>query len=38
MFVFLVIQGIMCSPLFEGKSYKEMNAMVGRVLEDIGRV
>ncbi|PHJ21750.1 hypothetical protein CSUI_004402 [Cystoisospora suis] len=29
-------KGILCSPLFEGKSYKEINAMVGRVLEDIG--
>ncbi|PFH35197.1 hypothetical protein BESB_060840 [Besnoitia besnoiti] len=29
-------KGVLCSPLFEGKSYKEINAMVDRVLEDIG--
>ncbi|KFG60835.1 hypothetical protein TGRUB_225720 [Toxoplasma gondii RUB] len=29
-------KGVLCSPLFEGKSYKEIYAMVDRVLEDIG--
>ncbi|CDJ43020.1 hypothetical protein, conserved [Eimeria tenella] len=28
--------GILCSPLFEGKSYKQINAMVDRVLEPLG--
>lgn len=35
--VCLFLQGILCSPLFEGKSYKEINLMVARVLEDIGK-
>ncbi|EDO07128.1 uncharacterized protein BBOV_IV007740 [Babesia bovis T2Bo] len=28
--------GILCSPLFEGKSYKEINAMVEQILEPLG--
>ncbi|CDJ68261.1 hypothetical protein, conserved [Eimeria necatrix] len=28
--------GILCSPLFEGKSYRQINAMVDRVLEPLG--
>ena len=30
------LQGILCSPLFEGKTYGQMNAMVNRVLEPLG--
>ncbi|SJK86498.1 conserved Plasmodium protein, unknown function [Babesia microti strain RI] len=28
--------GILCSPSFEGKTYKEINSMVDKVLESIG--
>lgn len=31
------LQGVLCSPLFEGLEYKEMHALVDKVMATIGR-